>query len=117
MEHAKTRAIQVKNGEDKEEIEEKEDEFDVLERTVEEQKIKISDYAKDIQRAFAQLKEKEDEIKRLRDIIDRHNTFMQQIIIELINKPAPKSAVELYAANKGLQSAVSSVAGPKGKLP
>lgn len=117
MEHAKTRAIQVKNGKDKEEIEIREDEFDVLEKTVEEQKIKLSDYAKDLQRVFAQIKEKDDEIKRLRDIIDKNNIFMQQIIVELINKPAPKSAVELYAANKGLQSVVNSTAGPKGKLP
>lgn len=128
MEHAKTRAIKIKNGEDKEEADEKHieiDEFEQLEIDLRNANIKINDYAKDLQRAHLQIKERDDEINRLRKLLDNNSLFQQQIIMELINKPAPappKIAAQLYAENKGLNNAVaaatnSNTAGPKGKLP
>ena len=123
MEHAKTRALNIKNGEDNEEVEI--DEIEILEKDLRDAQTKINDYAKDLQRAHLQIKERDDEINRLRKLLDSNTLFQQQIIMELINKPAPtppKSAAQLYAENKGLNSAVaaatnSNTAGPKGKLP
>ena len=125
MEHAKTRALNIKNGEDKEEINVKVDEFEQLEIDLRDAQAKINDYAKDLQRAHLQIKERDDEISRLRKLLDNNSLFQQQIIMELINKPAPtvpKTAAQIYAENKGLNSAVAAAtnnntAGPKGKLP
>src|SRR5512138_611882 len=122
MEHAKTRAIKLKeaNGEDKDKDEL--DEVESLEKTIDIQKETI-EHQKDTIRIMGGTIEKQDEeIKRLRDIINTNSLFMQQIVMELINKPAPKSPAQLYAENKGLNTAVAAAtntntAGPKGKLP
>lgn len=119
MEHAKTRAIPL---DDKSKVnghaEKKDDDltYEDLEDKIVEKDLKISDITKDLQRLHAQIKERDDEIKRMRDLLEKNTMFMQQIIMELINKPTPKTAAQMYAESK-LDSKISSVVGPKGKLP
>lgn len=104
MEHAKTRSIvgdKKANGHDKED-----EELDDIEQLEIQKRM--------VQHLHAQLKDFEGEIKRLRNIIDNHNLFMQQIVLELINKPLQKTAGQLYLEKKATETPT---AGPKGKLP
>lgn len=134
MEHAKTRTIHVdkhkSNGETKkeeyydeyEEIEKLEKEIDIYKQTTE----RLNSEIKDI---LARLSESNDEIKRLRELNDKNTIFMQNVIMELIHKPAAPapvtSAATLLAARKEISQAAtkpdtsSPTAGPKegAKLP
>ena len=110
MEHAKTRPIKIEerkaNGHD--EKDEELDEYEELEKL----KLETQKQLNEIKSLHARIVEYEKEIKHYKEINDKNTLFMQQIILELINKPAPKSLAQSYLENKS-----SSIAGPKGKLP
>jgi uncharacterized protein involved in exopolysaccharide biosynthesis len=113
MEHAKTRAIHLNdkskaNGKDN--SEEELDEYEQIEKLREENAKQLSE----IKLLTAKLHEMESEIKRLRTNLDKNTDFMHQIILELINKPTPKSAAQTYLESKISNSGIP---GPKGKLP
>lgn len=119
MEHAKTRAIKVKgNGKyppadgDKDKTEEEILEDQVKQLTTDNLNLerKVSDY-------ILRLEQAQKEIDRLRILNDKHTGFMQTVILELINKPQPKSAAAAYLEAKPASSSNTNTAGPKGKLP
>lgn len=119
MEHAKTRAIEVKaNGKDHEEDEGK----DKTEEEILEEKIKALttdnlNLERKVSEFISRLEQAQKEIDRLRLLSDRHTEFMHTIILELINKPQPKSAAAAYLEAKTASSGNANTAGPKGKLP
>lgn len=116
VENAKTRAIEVKaaNGHDKDEAEDEVDVDEELEKAKEE----VKHLHSQINHLKQLLEDKEFELKRMRSMVDKHTDFMHNVIIELIHKPSPKSAAEVYAERKSLPGLPSSsTAGPKGKLP
>jgi len=120
VENAKTRAIEVKASNGHAANSSHDDEEEDLDVDKDLAKAK-----KEIGNLFAQMESLKDtiesrdlEIKRLRAIIDNNTEFMQSVIMDLIHKPATKSAAELYSEKKFTPGVgASSTAGPKGRLP
>ena len=116
MEHAKTRAIEVKaNGKDHDESENEKDDIDIIAELRQD----LERMKNEVNHCYAVIKQNDIEINRLRILSDKNTEFMQDIILELIRKPGPPSAAALYAASKSpaASAPASSLSGPKGKLP
>lgn len=79
----------------------KENHGDEVEEDIEQRVKNLEGYLNQI------LETKNKEIQELKNYLEQNNRFLQEIILKLIDKPTPKSATELYLANKTANSSSS----------
>ena len=88
------------------------DEYDELEKKIKELEVKIEQFSSvndrlmlDVKYLNIQLEEKNKEIFRLRDTLDKNTSFLQDTVLELVKaKSSISPSVAAYMANKSTQS-------------